>query len=73
MLTFYPEFEVGSEVSTEVVLLLDVSNSMEGAPFQSAKKLALLILHKMESTSTFNVVVFGSRKIIISLIAFCTV
>ncbi|KAK7486590.1 hypothetical protein BaRGS_00022115, partial [Batillaria attramentaria] len=61
MLTFYPEFEVGSEVKTELVLLLDVSNSMKGTPLQSAKKVALLLLRNMDPTWTFNVVVFGTR------------
>ncbi|XP_025097286.1 poly [ADP-ribose] polymerase 4-like [Pomacea canaliculata] len=61
MLTFYPEFEVGSEVSSELVLLLDVSNSMKGASLQSAKKLAKLILLTMDASWKFNVVVFGTR------------
>lgn len=62
MLTFYPEFEVGSEVSSELVLLLDVSNSMKGASLQSAKKLAKLILLTMDASWKFNVVVFGTSK-----------
>ena len=62
MLTFYPEFEVGSEATTEVIILLDVSNSMQGATLQSAKKVALLTLHNMDSAWTFNVVLFGTRE-----------
>ncbi|XP_070191086.1 protein mono-ADP-ribosyltransferase PARP4-like [Littorina saxatilis] len=61
MLTFYPEFEVGSEATTEVIVLLDVSNSMQGATLQSAKKVALLTLLNMDPAWTFNVVLFGTR------------
>ncbi|XP_076466190.1 uncharacterized protein LOC143297656 [Babylonia areolata] len=61
MLTFYPEFEVGSEVNAEVVIMVDVSNSMKGAALQSAKKVALLILHRLSPAGSFNVVLFGTR------------
>ncbi|KAL8613683.1 hypothetical protein ACOMHN_029775 [Nucella lapillus] len=61
MLTFYPEFEVGSQDTPEVVILLDVSNSMKGASLQSAKKVALLTLLNLDPGWTFNVVLFGTR------------
>ena len=62
MLTFYPEFEVGSEATTEIIMLLDVSNSMKGGSLQSAKKVALLTLQNMDPSWTFNVVLFGTSK-----------
>ncbi|KAL8624962.1 hypothetical protein ACOMHN_039849 [Nucella lapillus] len=61
MLTFYPEFEVGSEVNAEVVVMVDVSNSMQGPSLQSAKKVALLVLRNMNPGSSFNVVLFGTH------------
>ncbi len=64
MLTFYPEFEVDEDEARghahEVILLIDVSCSMEGDALENAKKLALLSLHSMPPSTRFNVVVFGS-------------
>ena len=65
MLTFYPEFEVGSEATTEVIVLLDVSNSMQGASLQSAKKVALLLLLNIYEGWTFNVVVYGTCELFV--------
>ena len=62
MLTFYPEFEAGSAVAPEVVVMLDVSNSMHGAALQSARKVALLVLQDMDPACTFNVVLFGTSE-----------
>ena len=38
MLTFYPEFESVSEQDPEIIILLDMSNSMKGKPEEDAKK-----------------------------------
>uniref|UniRef100_T1IVF9 Poly [ADP-ribose] polymerase n=1 Tax=Strigamia maritima TaxID=126957 RepID=T1IVF9_STRMM len=61
MLTFYPEFETGEMqgIKSQVVLILDASNSMQNA-FASAQKLALLCLRNLSHQCAFNVVSFGS-------------
>ena len=63
MLTFYPEFEVGSEFNTEVIIMLDVSNSMDGQALKNAQKVALLLLLSLNQSWTFNVVRFGTSKL----------
>ncbi|XP_033635285.1 protein mono-ADP-ribosyltransferase PARP4-like isoform X2 [Asterias rubens] len=61
MLTFYPEFDANSSSQSEVVILLDLSNSMRGGSnLQDAKKLVMLILHHMAKDCKFNIVVFGT-------------
>ena len=40
MLTFYPEFESISDTDPEIIILLDMSNSMKGKPEEDAKKVA---------------------------------
>ena len=63
MLTFYPEFEAESSGQSEVVVLLDLSNSMRGGTnLQEAKKLVLLILHHLPKNWKFNIIVFGTGK-----------
>lgn len=60
MLTFYPEFEAPELQQPEIVLCIDASNSMKGAPFQDALKVALLCLNHLPEKSLFNLVAFGS-------------
>ncbi|KAJ8314784.1 hypothetical protein KUTeg_006934 [Tegillarca granosa] len=60
MLTFYPEFEAEEDTSIEVVMLLDLSNSMKGSPLTEAKKIILLTLQHLPSSATFNIVAFGT-------------
>ncbi|XP_013771908.1 uncharacterized protein LOC106457068 [Limulus polyphemus] len=60
MLTFYPEFEAPELHQPEIVLCIDASNSMKGAPFQDALKVALLCLNHLPEKSLFNLVAFGS-------------
>ncbi|XP_013399831.1 poly [ADP-ribose] polymerase 4-like [Lingula anatina] len=60
MLTFYPEFEAESDLACEVILLIDVSNSMKEKALQDAKKVALLTLHHLSNGCVFNVVSFGT-------------
>jgi len=62
MLTFYPEFDAVSRPDFEVVLLLDLSNSMDGPALVDAKKLLLLLLHHLPPKVTFNIVVFGTGR-----------
>ncbi|XP_076330882.1 uncharacterized protein LOC143236481 [Tachypleus tridentatus] len=62
MLTFYPEFEAPELQQPEIVLCIDASNSMKGAPFQDALKVALLCLNHLPEKSLFNLVAFGSEN-----------
>lgn len=60
MLTFYPEFEACEADDVNIILLLDLSNSMKGEAIQSAKKILLLTLQHLPPTWNFNIVVFGT-------------
>ena len=62
MLTFYPEFEADTEGRSEVIFMLDLSNSMRGESLQEAKKILLLALHHLPDEWVFNVVVFGTGR-----------
>ncbi|XP_037543091.1 protein mono-ADP-ribosyltransferase PARP4 [Nematolebias whitei] len=61
MLVFYPDFELdsGSEAS-EVVLLLDTSESMRGETLRLAQRIALQVLRKLQNSTRVNVVLFGT-------------
>ena len=60
MLTFYPEFEWSSVNYVEVIIVLDVSNSMTGSALTDAKKVALLTLAHLPDHCVFNIVRFGT-------------
>ncbi|XP_076077942.1 protein mono-ADP-ribosyltransferase PARP4-like isoform X2 [Mytilus galloprovincialis] len=60
MLTFYPEFEAAEDNETEIILVLDLSNSMKGKALQEAKKILLLTLNHLSAHTLFNIVVFGT-------------
>ena len=67
MLTFYPKFELetSSNDYVELILLIDVSNSMDGKHVQQAKQLAHLFLTSIKPEETnlyFNIVTFGSGR-----------
>jgi len=62
MLTFYPEFEAAENNEIEVILILDLSNSMKGKALLEAKKVLLLTLKHLPAHSLFNIVVFGTSK-----------
>lgn len=64
MLTFYPEFEAAEDDEVEVILMLDLSNSMKGTSLQEAKKVLLLTLKLLPKTWKFNVAVFGTSKVL---------
>ncbi|CAG2243592.1 PARP2_3_4 [Mytilus edulis] len=61
MLTFYPEFEAAEDNETEIILVLDLSNSMKGKALLEAKKILLLTLNHLTAHSLFNIVVFGTN------------
>ncbi|KAM8857134.1 protein mono-ADP-ribosyltransferase PARP4 [Synchiropus picturatus] len=61
MLVFYPNFESSKEAATdEVILLLDVSESMRGESLHNARMLALHIIKTLDPNVRVNVVVFGT-------------
>ena len=61
MLTFYPEFDLKtSDSDLHLIIALDASHSMQGAPFTEAKQVALLLLGHLPDTCSFNVLMFGS-------------
>uniref|UniRef100_A0AAY5ET45 Poly [ADP-ribose] polymerase n=1 Tax=Electrophorus electricus TaxID=8005 RepID=A0AAY5ET45_ELEEL len=63
MLVFYPDFECGdarwSGVS-DVVIVLDTSESMRGEPLVNARRLALKALCSLDRSLRVNVVCFGT-------------
>ncbi|XP_028291259.1 protein mono-ADP-ribosyltransferase PARP4 isoform X2 [Gouania willdenowi] len=61
MLVFYPDFESSSSAdSSEVVLLLDVSQSMRGEPLRTAQRVALLVLNNLHHNTRVNVIQFST-------------
>ncbi|XP_027877955.1 protein mono-ADP-ribosyltransferase PARP4 isoform X2 [Xiphophorus couchianus] len=61
MLVFYPNFEFdSSSEGSEVVLLLDTSESMKGESFQLAQKIALQVLKNLKNDVKINIVLFGT-------------
>lgn len=61
MLAFYPEFETAdTDMSFEVVIVVDLSNSMKGNAVEDAIKVALLALHHLPATCLFNIITFGT-------------
>lgn len=62
MVTFYPRFEAVSHKVYEVIILLDLSNSMSTDDVTAAKQAALYLLTQLPRSCLFNVVVFGSSK-----------
>ena len=51
MLTFYPEFESISDPDPEIIILLDMSNSMKGKPEEDAKKVTYSYSQHWQSVS----------------------
>ncbi|MEQ2177757.1 hypothetical protein GOODEAATRI_006843 [Goodea atripinnis] len=61
MLVFYPDFEFDSSSGdSEVVLLLDTSESMRGESFHLAQKIALQVLGNLKTNVRINIVLFGT-------------
>ncbi|RDD38355.1 Poly [ADP-ribose] polymerase 4 [Trichoplax sp. H2] len=59
MLTFYPEFDVTENPRPEIIIALDMSNSMKQC-LMDTQKIAALILTNLPPECRFNIVVFGS-------------
>ena len=62
MLAFYPEFDTVNQSRSELVLLMDMSNSMSPEDVHAARKVLLLSLIHCPPSWMFNVVVFGTGK-----------
>ncbi|KAM6146970.1 protein mono-ADP-ribosyltransferase PARP4 isoform 2-T3 [Phoenicopterus ruber ruber] len=64
MLVFQPEFETAFEeeqLSSEIIILLDCSNSMAGSALHQAKQIALRVLELFCFRQRVNVVKFGTN------------
>ncbi|NXJ11809.1 PARP4 polymerase, partial [Odontophorus gujanensis] len=65
MLVFQPEFEAafdGEQLSSEIIILLDCSNSMAGSTLLQAKQIALHALKLLSSRQNVNVIKFGTSE-----------
>ncbi|KAM6969967.1 protein mono-ADP-ribosyltransferase PARP4 [Aplochiton taeniatus] len=63
MLVFYPDFDVYPDLdfsSSELILLLDTSESMMGEALQNARRVALQILKILDPSLRVNVISFGT-------------
>uniref|UniRef100_A0A669QAC7 Poly [ADP-ribose] polymerase n=1 Tax=Phasianus colchicus TaxID=9054 RepID=A0A669QAC7_PHACC len=66
MLVFQPEFEAAfdeEQLSSEIIILLDCSNSMAGSALLQAKQIALHALKQFSSRQNVNIIKFGTKKI----------
>uniref|UniRef100_A0A8C3IAS6 Poly [ADP-ribose] polymerase n=1 Tax=Chrysemys picta bellii TaxID=8478 RepID=A0A8C3IAS6_CHRPI len=64
MLVFQPKFETrfkGIQLSGEIIICLDCSNSMEGSTLQQAKQIALHVLQMSCFGQRVNVIRFGTN------------
>ncbi|XP_009888954.1 PREDICTED: poly [ADP-ribose] polymerase 4 [Charadrius vociferus] len=64
MLVFQPEFETAFEeehLSSEIIILLDCSNSMAGSALHQAKQIALRVLELLYFRQRVNIVKFGTN------------
>eukprot|EP00794_Sanderia_malayensis_P009205 gene9205-10179_t len=59
MLTFFPEFDSTKSEATEVVMIIDLSNSMKTC-ISDVKKIALLTLLHLPDNCRFNILTFGT-------------
>ena len=62
MLTFYPEFDCDSQDNYEMIILLDMSNSMSSEDVISVKKIAIVLLNSISSNASFNIITYGSSE-----------
>ncbi|KAJ8253455.1 hypothetical protein GJAV_G00213140 [Gymnothorax javanicus] len=67
MLVFYPDFESSARVApgkeggdTEVIILLDTSESMRGVALQDARRIAVQVLNTLDPAVRVNILSFGS-------------
>ncbi|NXU50981.1 PARP4 polymerase, partial [Turnix velox] len=64
MLVFQPEFETALEemqLSSEIIILLDCSNSMAGSALHQAKQIALRVLELLDFRHKVTVIKFGTN------------
>ncbi|XP_072047176.1 protein mono-ADP-ribosyltransferase PARP4-like [Amphiura filiformis] len=61
MLVFYPDFVTHVIRDPEIILMVDLSNSMQGNNLREAKTLSQLILRQLPAACTFNVIIFGTE------------
>ena len=62
MLTFFPEFEDSSDNETDIMLLIDSSNSTKSI-CEYMKKAALLAIARLPENCRFNVISFGTNYV----------
>uniref|UniRef100_A0A669QEG4 Poly [ADP-ribose] polymerase n=1 Tax=Phasianus colchicus TaxID=9054 RepID=A0A669QEG4_PHACC len=65
MLVFQPEFEAAfdeEQLSSEIIILLDCSNSMAGSALLQAKQIALHALKQFSSRQNVNIIKFGTSE-----------
>ncbi|XP_072542116.1 protein mono-ADP-ribosyltransferase PARP4 [Salminus brasiliensis] len=61
MLVFYPDFESSGVSSvSDVVILLDTSESMRGEAMLNARRIALKVLNTLDSSLRVNIISFGT-------------
>lgn len=61
MLVFYPEFNMGPQSACEeVVILLDTSESMKGEALKQAQRVAMQVLHTLDTNIRVNIILFGT-------------
>lgn len=61
MLAFYPEFDSTTLRNSEVIFLVDQSNSMyQSEAIVTARQILLLFLRELPNESLFNIILFGS-------------
>ncbi|XP_066543100.1 protein mono-ADP-ribosyltransferase PARP4 isoform X2 [Hoplias malabaricus] len=63
MLVFYPDFEssgVSASGVSDVVLLLDTSESMRGEAMVNARRIAVNVLHSLDRALRVNIISFGT-------------
>ena len=67
MLVFYPDFITDIIRDPEIILMIDLSNSMQGNNLEEAKALSKLILRHLPAACTFNVIIFGTGEITVGI------
>ncbi|XP_066542363.1 protein mono-ADP-ribosyltransferase PARP4-like isoform X2 [Hoplias malabaricus] len=63
MLVFYPDFEssgVSASGVSDVVILLDTSESMRGEAMVNARRIAVNVLHSLDRALRANIITFGT-------------
>lgn len=63
MLVFYPDFTSSSEASSsvsDVVIVLDTSESMRGDAMINTRRIALQVLNSLDRSTKINIISFGT-------------